>query len=102
MKPVPEAAVKIPHIKLSVYLSMGHFFTESSFSHNVISILDIASCNISWSQTVEYKNLDFIIARQVRCAEYKMGRRLVRYSLLWAGELWHVPWPGFLYLAFFI
>ena len=38
----------------------------------------------------------------MRCAEYKMGRRLVRYSLLWAGELWHVPWPGFYIWLFYI
>ena len=89
-KPVPESSPQNRSFSISQH---GTFFHLKLLPAQCD--LDSRYCKLQYS-----KNLDIIIACQVRCAEYKMGRRLVRYSLLWAGELWHVPWTGFLYLAF--
>ena len=92
-KPVPESSPQNRSFSISQH---GTFFHLKLLPAQCD--LDSRYCKLQYS-----KNLDIIIACQVRCAEYKMGRRLVRYSLLWARKLWHVPWPGFfLYLVFYI
>ena len=90
-KPVPESSPQNRSFSISQHGTFFHLKVLPAQND-----LDSRYCKLQYS-----KNLDIIIAYQVRCAEYKMGRRLVRYSLLWAGELSHVPWTGFLYLAFF-